>query len=271
MKRIVVLALMPLMFACKKDAEPSPVPAEPPTDKVEIRLKELNWHLLPSPLYKFTYNNQGYISMVQYADGARTYDVAYQNKLISAMNATYANNDQLQYLYDGDKVAAIKYNNASGETFRRCFLDYNAKGQLTHIEWELKSGTGFVAERTFSFTYFNNGNLKSKLDEKYEIPGRQTPALYLDEYDDYDDKKNSDGFMLLHDEQSHLFVLPRVVMQKNNPRKETRSGTGVNYKIAYTYQYNPNGTVSRKTGAAQFTSGPDVGKNFQITLDLIYE
>lgn len=269
MKKYIIIFLLPLAIACKKDPEANPIP---PPGNPDIKLKEVLWHGLPAPLYNFTYNNQGQVSTAGYSDDVRSYDIVYSNGRVSELSSTRStNDDRIQYLYTDGKVSVLKYINDAGETFMRCYLTYNNLGQLKNMEWEVKdANVGFALQRTYTFSYYPDGNLSGRIEEYHEINGQHPPQLYIDEFSDYDNKHNSDGFMLLHPSQQHLVFLPGVQLQKNNPRKVIRSGTGVNYRIDYTYQYSNKNYITNKLGDMLFTTGNDAGKRITLNVDYTY-
>lgn len=269
MKSIAILVLLPLAVACSKD--PDSTPQTPPNDKAEHKLKEIIWHGLPAPHYQFTYDAAGFITTASYSSGVRSYNLAYANERISTLQSTRTmNTDKLEYVYASGKVAMVKYLNDQGQIFRRCYLEYNALGQLIKMEFERREpNAGFLFDRVFTFSYYPDGNLKEKEDHWLPVPN-QPEARQVDLFEDYDNKKNTDAFMLLHPSQEHFFLLPGIVIQKNNARKLTRSGTGINYVIDYTYQYNSDQTINKKIGDARITSGPDNGKTFSIGIDFTY-
>jgi hypothetical protein len=139
------------------------------------------------------------------------------------------------------------------------------------MEWELKiENMGYAAHRTVDFSYYPDGNLAELRDQRHAIPGIQTASLILDRFENYDQKKNVDGFSLLHRPDEHLVLLPNVVLQKNNPGKNIRTGDGIHYEIRYTYQYNSSQTPVSRKGDVLFTSGPDAGKHFESNVGFSY-
>jgi hypothetical protein len=261
----LLLAIAIVLFSCKKEkTTTTPPPGNP------VLLKDIVIPNLPSPYYHFEYNAAGSIIKASFASGLRLYDVAYSGGKISELkNNTLANKDRLQYIYnEAGKPDLIKYIDEAGTIFRIATLTY-ANGQLRTIEWERKTAIGFIRERTMAFIYQAGGNLLEITDHLHPLAG-QNEATYVSRFEQYDNKINTDGFMLIHEHNDHLLLLPGLPLQKNNPRKLIRSGDGVNYTIDYTYTYNDKNTPLTKTGDAVFTSGPNAGQRWQTNAAYSY-
>jgi hypothetical protein len=257
----VIIAFV--LGSCKKETVnyiPPPTEDRAPV----VLLKEIVIPNLPSPYYHFDYNADSNVSAVSFASGLNIYNVLYDGNRITEMrNTIVVNKDRLQYTYDNNnRVAAIRFADSAGVVYSRVFFVYNAQ-QLTDIEWELKSGPGFVVYKTMNMTYHPDGNLK---DLRYHRPGMtgQPAITYTDRYENYDTGINADGFSLVHNEFfEHLLLLPGVHLQKNNPAKQTRTGDGVNFIADYTYTYNNKKQPLVKSGNVLFVNGADAGKNFE--------
>jgi len=254
-------------LSCHKGSDPKPTP-----NPDVIRLKDVNIAHLPSPYYHFEYDAAGLITAASFSDSMGFYDVLYSvNKNISQMRNKYpANKDVLDYTYDNGDVSIITITDRNGVKYRRAFLDYTPTHQLKSIEWELKADAGFSPETTLELSYLPDGNLRDIVTHYFAL-GNQTAATFTTTYSDYDDKKNVDAFSLLHPDQfHHLFLLPGVKIQLNNPRKEVRTGDGVHYQVDYTYTYDAANRPVIQNGDFQWTSGSDNGKHTQLHSDYSY-
>jgi hypothetical protein len=258
-----------ILVSCRKGHDMYP----PPPDPVKkILLKDIIMPHLPSPYYHFDYNTDSTVAKVSFASGYTMYDVLYNRNRISEMrNNIIVNHDTLRYLYDNmSRVAIIKFINDTGLVYRHVFFSYDGY-QVKEIEWDHKVGdVGFIIDRTLTFTYFTDGNVKEIKEHRPAIEG-QTEINFVTHFDQYDDKINVDDFMLLHDGiHDHLFLPSGFRIQKNNPRKEIRTGDGVNYSVDYTYTYNNDSAPLTKTGELVFTSGSQAGQEFQVNTSYTY-
>jgi hypothetical protein len=247
-------------LSCHKGTPPEPYP---PTDSAKVKLKDINESHLPSPFYHFEYNDSGDIILAGFSSGLGIYDLFYADKRLQKMICnTPANKDTLKYEYANGDVSVIRIVNKAGITYRRAFLSYTPTHQLQTLDWEIKDGNiGFAQEQTLQLSYYPDGNLKALVTHYYTV-GSQTEAIYTDKFEDYDGKVNVDAFSLLHSDHHHLFLLPGVKIQLNNPRRGIRTGDGINYDVDYTYTYDPAGRPLVRNGDLVWRSGADSGKHF---------
>jgi hypothetical protein len=263
---LLPLLITVLVFSCKKYETPAP-PKDPPTNPVQgVLLKDIVIPLLPSPYYHFEYSADNKPSAASFASGLYIYDVVYNENRISEMKSSMPLiNFRLQYTYDNTgKVSMISYINAGGELYRKDLFTYHEQ-KLFKVERQVKTDSGFIAEKKTFFNYGPDGNLLEKLVHRLPIPAAgQTESFYSDWFDQYDDKISTDDFSLLHDNFfDHLVLLPGVQFRKNNPLRLTHIGDDVNYKIDYSYTYNDKDAPLIKTGNLLWLSGADSGKRFE--------
>src|SRR6185437_8746741 len=268
--RYLFLLMIPLvMYGCKKEKgimdPPSPPPASP------VLLKDIVIPNLPSPYYHFEYDTSGKVKFVSFASELTRYDIFYEGGRISEMrNNILVNKDRLQYSYDNEgKVFLIQYADSAGVVFARSFFTY-AGQQLIKAERFHKTAGGFVIDRTMTMQYDTNNNLLELTDHRPPFDG-QTEATFIDRFGQYDDKISVDGFSRLHpDFFEHLFLLPGVQLQKNNPGKETRTGDGINYEINYTYTYSNMNAPLTQAGEVTITNGANPGQKFHTSATYTY-
>jgi hypothetical protein len=257
---LLVMMMTAVLVSCKKGKVTiSPQPTAP-----MVLLKEIVIPLLPSPYYHFEYNAEGKPSFVSFASELYRYDVVYDGDRINEMrNNIIVNKDRLQYFYDNaGRVFLIKYADSTGVVKQRSFFTYDGQ-KLVKIERDHKTDGGFIIDRTMTMTYYADGNLLELAIHRPPIAG-QSESNYVNRFEQYDNKINTDAFGLLHEEFfEHLILLPGIQLQKNNPGKEIRTGDGINYKVEYTYSYNDKNVPLTKTGEATVLNGADAGQKFQ--------
>jgi len=253
-----------VLLSCKKEHGPNPVQLPGSPDK-HILLKDITIPNLPSPYYHFEYNNDSLVTKAEFASGSTTYNVLYGGNKISEMrNNIIVNHDTLRYVYDAGKLALIKFINASNILYRHVFLTYDGS-HIKEIEWDHKEGNiGFLIDRTLSFTFYADGNVKTITERRPAIAG-SPESVSVKTFEQYDDKINVDDFSLTHDGfHDHLFLQEGFRLQKNNPKKEKLSVNGDDfYTIDYTYTYNADKTPSNKTGDFLYLGGQYAGQRFQ--------
>lgn len=258
--------------ACSRDTGPT-IPTVDGPPPVPVLLKDITIPNLPSPYYHFEYDAAGKMKLASFASGLTLYDLTYAGDRLSEMrNNIIVNHDRLVYSYDNaGRVAKVTYVDGAGVEFTRVHLAYSGQ-RLTALERERKTQSGaFVIDKTMSFSYDDAGNLFELTEHHTAIAGVQDEATSVDRFENYDTGINVDGFSLIHDEFfDHLVLLPAVVLQKGNPRRETLTGDGINYRVDYTYDYDDKNRPLAKHGALIITNGADAGQTFQTTSVFTY-
>jgi hypothetical protein len=278
-RNLLLLMMFVVSFSCKKHTEiitqPPLVPTTPTVPEVPqvqtALLKEVLIPNLPSPFYHFEYDTEGKVAAASFASGFTIYTVAYSGNRISEMkNNIIVNKDRLQYTYDAEgKVIEIKYADSTGEVYKTVLFIYHGP-RLVKAGWKKKSGGDFILERSITFFYYDDGNLMEMLDHRLPIAGQDEYVL-IDRYEQYDNKINNDAFMLLHDGiHDHLFLLPGVQIQKNNPGRQIRTGDGFNFTIDYTYTYNDRNVVVTKKGEGLILTGNSAGQHIKTNATYTY-
>lgn len=266
LKHSLLLIISIVFFSCKKEVINKPLIPVP-----NVLLKDILTSHLPSPYYHFEYDKQGRVSFVSFASELTRYNVVYSQGRISEMrNNILVNKDRLQYVYDDKgRVALIKYADSTGAVFEKSSFTYNGQ-KLIKTTREHKVAGGFIVDRTMTLLYYANGNLQQIKDHRPPMEG-QIESTVIDKFERYDDKINVDGFSLLHpDFFEHLFLLPGVQLQINNPGKETINANGTNYQVDYTYTYNEKNTPLTKKGKGIITNADGTTQTFETSSTFTY-
>jgi hypothetical protein len=262
---LLTMSVVVLLLSCKKEHNPQPV--EPPVVHAKhILLKDISIPRLPAPYYHFEYNKDSLVTKADFASGFTIYDVLYDGSKISEMrNNIIVNHDTLRYVYDNNgKLTLIKFINTSNVIYRHAFFTY-AGDLIKEIKWDHKQSDGsFFIDRTLSFSFYSDGNVKTITEHRPPTPG-VPDYISVKTFEQYDDKINVDDFSLVHDGiHDHLFLLQGFRLQKNNPKKEMLSVNDVNlYTIDYIYTYHNDNTPSNKAGDFLYLSGQYKGQKFQ--------
>ena len=269
--RLVTITLV--LFSCRKEQNPVQDTPPPPEPVKKVLLKDITIPHLPSPFYHFEYNSDSSVKKVDFASGFSIYDVLYKGDTISEMrNNILVNQDTLRYVYDNTgKLGLIKFINNANVVYRLVNFFYDGK-QVREVEWDQKVDGGYLIDRTLTFSYYPDGNVKTINEHRPGFDGSQE-INDTTLFEHYDDKINVDDFSLLHDPfHDNLFLLQGFRLQKNNPGKETfLGGAGqISFTIDYTYTYNTDSTPSTKTGDFLYTAGPDSGKRSQVNAAYSY-
>jgi len=260
---LLFLAVTGVFIACSKQNEIITTPPQPPDLPVPtVLLKDIVVPNLPPPYYHFEYNSDSTISVAAFASNFKRYDVHYVNGRISEMITGLQ--EKLQYLYDNTgKLITVNYFDQLG-TFSMQFL-FNYEGQkLIELQRNRLLGAVFLHNKTMSFSYYPDGNLKEIIDHRPGITGVQVEATTIDRFIQYDDKVNVDDFDLIHNDFfDQLVLMPGVQFQKNNPVNEIVTAGDNSREINYTYTYNDKGVPLNKTGEVIMTTGVNAGQRVQ--------
>jgi len=257
-----LVSTLAMIVACSGYDSPTDPGTTTPPPAPAVRLKEVVIDRLPSPFYHFDYDGTGRIVGASYASGADNYQVDYQGDRIKEIrNVGISNLDHIVYAYDVDgRVGGVRYVDANGVTFTVVVYTYGG-GKLTGVERSRRGPDGLVIDKTMAFTYYADGNLETITEHRLPVAGLQDDATAVTRFEEYDSGINVDGFSLIHDDFfDHLVLLPGVVLQKSNPKRETRTGDGLTYSVVYTYGYDTDGKRPlTKIGDLLITSGTDAG------------
>jgi hypothetical protein len=266
------IALTTVLLSCKKDHVQNIPAPEPPQAAQKILLKDIIIPRLPSPYYHFEYGPDSLVTKADFASGYFMYDVFYNSGRIGEMrNNILVNHDTLRYIYDNtDRVFAVHFIDQNKLLKRHVIFDYNG-AKVSQITWDHRADNDqYMIDRTLTFTYHADGNLKDMTDQRPATPG-VTEVKYTTHFDDYDDKINVDDFTLIHDGiHDHLLLLPQLHLQNNNPRKQWVTGITDEYTVIYHLTYNPDDTPAIKAGELLFTSGSLEGKKFNVSTSYSY-
>jgi hypothetical protein len=200
------------------------------------------------------------------------YDVVYNSGRIGEMrNNILVNHDTLRYVYDNSgRVSTVNFIDQGNVLKRHVFFNYNA-GKVSQIIWDHKADNSeFIIDRTLTFTYHPDGNLKDMNDHRPAVSGAGE-INFTTHYDDYDDQINVDDFTLIHDGiHDHFLVLPGLHLQNNNARKQWVTGITDEYTVKYNFTYNVDDTPILKSGELIFTSGGLAGQKFNVSTSYSY-
>jgi hypothetical protein len=270
-KCLVVVVILSALFSCHKEKDRSP---DNPPSFVALKLKDINIRSLPSPYYHFEYKDDKQISSFNFSSGLMIYEMTYTGDDLTRMrNTTFGGNrDSVQYNYTNGKLISIHVTTDAGELYRKASFTYYADGRLQKLEWELRlANEPFAKEQSFTFTYYPDGNVK-EITQHYFPVGPQPDVTFVDKYENYDNKKNVDGFSLVHTSQfKHPVLMPGITLQVNNAGRVVRTGdAAVTYEINYTYTYDNTGRPLVKTGDFVFTSGQNTGHHTELQTTYAY-
>lgn len=259
--------VMGTTISCKKDndtGQPLEVPF-PVDDARTVLLKDVVAVSLPSPYFHFTYDDQKYVTQINFASGFNIYSVEYQNKRVKKMINIITGNVIL-YSYENNQVSEInEFSQSTGDKkFHYRFL-YNSSNQLVQVLWfEFFSNSSGDIYKKSVLVYHPDGNL-AEIDHHFRTSPGQLSLGKTEKFSNYDNKINVDDFYLIEDFFDTYLFLPQVKFQKNNPQKHQIVTTAAGYDIVYTYDYQNDLPVKRIGMMTQIVGNGSEAQPIQIT------
>lgn len=285
-RSVLATALVALLLACNGSDSTDPgnggnggnggggsnPPPPPPPPPAAVLLKDVEVSSLPSPYYHFAYDSAGRMDSVSFASGFTMYHALYDGDRLSELdNNTLGNADRLLYTYDnGGHVSLVRYVRPDNTVWSRVALSYTGDQLVALVRLRLL-GDSLVLEKTLTFSYYPDGNLRTLVDTRPEIAGVQTASETVDSFFAYDQGRNVDAFGLLHNDFfDHLVLLPGVVLQKGNPAHIVHTGSGTEFTQDNTVSYDDEGRPTRIDGDVVLTNGSDAGKHVAVSTAYTY-
>ena len=239
---------------------------------VSPMLQELVIPNLPSPYYRFEYDQQGRVAFVSFASNLTMQALTYEaGRLVRMTNDALGNRDRLEYSYDASgRVASIQQLSGEGVVFVEMFFTY-AGARLIRVDRNRRLGNALVKELDLSLSFHDDGNLLEIREHRPAIANVQTEATRTDRFEQYDDKVNVDAFSLLHRRFfDQLYLLPGVTLQKGNPAVQLHVEEGNEYRIDFTYTYDGRNRPVATVGELTYLSGPYTGLQFPTEARFTY-
>ena len=270
MKRIVTALLVLVLASCGKDEPtiPIPVPTDTLSDARTVLLKQVVVQNLPSPFFKFVYDEDHFVTEASFASSLDVYKMEYEDKRVKKVSNT-KNGRYMLYNYSNGNVASINEFGLNNQKLVSYEFLYNSTGKLIQVNWKLfAENAGGEIYKQHKLSYHADGNL-AKLELWVKEPG----PLHLastETFDEYDNSTNVDDFYLLKEFFDSFLFLPQVKLQVNNPHKHNISNGDNEFEITYTYDFNTNNLPVKKSGIMKQTKGPEEGKIINLLSTFSY-
>lgn len=208
----------------------------------------------PSPMglvsRTLTYSENGKLNFVAWVSGAKsgvdTYTYSEAGELTKVIMLSGFVGREVTYIYENGKVVKTE-EHVNGVLRKYSLFGYDDTGNIGEVVvYDRQPDASFINTLHFIYLYHTNGNLYTKLT--YQPVGDDYELLSEDIYEDYLDKENQFGIM----------IIPGNSIQRNLPLTYTHKtgDTTLNYTI--TYQFYPNGKAESRT-----VVGPTTVENTQ--------
>ncbi len=261
-----------VLISCKKKGYelPSPPPAAT-SDARSVKLKEvdIDEHSYLGHFYQYNYDADNYVTKIRVGSMDFSYDVVYENKRVKKMiTPTLAGHDTLYYFYKDGNVSSIDIHLDRGGKNSTVSFTYDVKRRLTQFECTtpLPNGTILLTKKCL-FDYAADGNLSRYREYLHNGTGLSLETTR--EYSLYDNKTNVEESNPIRNFFEHYLFLPQVVLQKNNPGKETVREKINDFDIDHTYTYNGQLTVEKISNVRE-TRGSGAGMTKRVSTTYTY-
>lgn len=229
------------------------------SDAQHIRLKEILVQGLAASYVKCNYDERGFITDMDYESGNFQYKIEYKEGRISRIvNSAFAENDTLLYFYTGKNVSRIDWIVPGNGIKQELALYYDTKNRLVQLNFRKTNFNNIFKKMLFFYNSYSN---MIRCEIYYDFGnGLLKTSTYL--FDQFDDKHNVFANDLL--KEYHLYFLPQVKLQQNNPLRSRLLGITNDYESLNSFHYNNNIPVI-KTTIMKLTRGAGAGEIRTVT------
>lgn len=238
-----VAILSVLLFSCKKQDQPAPVPG------IEQKLlKKISTSDREFELYTYNSNKQLVKLTSQYIDDHINNTVAsdetlflYQGNNLSKIQYEAG---FLEFFYTNGRIDSIKNYTGSNILINTDYPQYNAQGQLISVTTNFSGFFPMMPNAMKkTFVYNADGNL---VETSYSLKlSRNSDFVFQEKtvFSDFDNKPNLESFNYVD------FYFPGLKLMKNNPRKVKMYNKDnlLESDMTLSFEYNAAGYVTKKT------------------------
>lgn len=243
-----------LLFSCKKQDQPAPVPVAESKLLKKISTSDREFEL-------FTYNaNKQLIKLTsQYIDDHVSNTVAtdeslftYQGNLLSKVQHE---SGSMEFYYTNGRVDSIKNFTENYKLISTDYPQFNAQGQLISVTTNFSGLFPLMPVAMMkSFVYNAEGNL---IENSYSLKVTRNSDYVFQEktvFSNFDNKPNPEPFNYLD------FYFPGVTFLKNNPGKVKvyNHNNVLESDMTVSYEYNTAGYITKKTIATAGSANPEI-------------
>ncbi|MCU0444940.1 MAG: hypothetical protein MUE85_08465 [Microscillaceae bacterium] len=240
------------LTACQKDSDKTPAPTDPQPNPITKLLKKVD--LGGGDYQSLVYNTHK--QLIEFKDinsslGDFITEFEYVNTTESRLQKA---------IVDGIAEYAYEYQNGKLLKIKQLFGDqvvneyryqYDGNGRLVQILAE--AGEGSAEGNTRQVLHYNaQGNLNEVLLSAWNVQTQQFELISTTYYQDFDDKKNVEGWKLTFPTLMHL------QLQKNNPRKVViKDAQGeLIAEATHTFEYDAQGYPTKVKVKSEQGEGP---------------
>ncbi len=253
--KLFFVAVIPLLlFSCKKQDQPAPVPGTE-----QKLLKKISTSSQEFELFTYNSNKQLVKLTSQYIDDHVNNTIAIDESVF-----TYQGNQltkiqheggSIEFFYTNGKIDSTKNYTDNNRLISTDYPQYNAQGRLVSITSNFSGLFPLMPVAMMkTFTYNADGNL---IETSFSLKVTRNSDYVFQEkkvFSDFDNKPNPESFNYVD------FYFPGLVVMKNNPRKVKvyDSNNDLEQDMSIAFEYNTAGYITKKTVTTVGLPNPEV-------------
>lgn len=249
-----VALLSVLLFSCKKQDQPAPIPGND-----QKLLKKISTSEREFDLFTYDANKQLVKLTSQYIDDHINNTLAtdesvftYQGNLLTKIQYE---SGSIVFYYTNNRVDSTKHYTENNKLISTDYPQYNALGQLVSVTTNFSGLFPLMPVAMMkNFVYNADGNL---IENSYSLKVTRNSDYVFQEktlFSDFDNKPNPESFNYLD------FYFPGVTLLKNNPRKVKvyNHNNVLESDMTVSYEYDAAGYITKKTITTVGSPNPEI-------------
>ena len=249
-----VALLSLLLFSCKKQDQPTPVPGLEQKMLKKISTSDREFEL-------FTYNsNKQLIKLTsQYIDDYINNTVATDESIFTyqgnQLSKVQHETGSMEFFYTNGRVDSIKNYTENNKLISTDYPQYNAQGRLISVTTHFSGLFPLMPVGMMrTFTYNVDGNL---IENSYSLKVTRNSDYIFQEktvFSDFDNKPNPESFNYVD------FYFPGITLLRNNPRKIKvyNHNNVLESDMTVSFDYDAAGYITKKTILTVGSPNPEV-------------
>ncbi len=253
-KLFFVAVISLLLFSCKKQDQPAPVPGTE-----QKLLKKISTSSQEFELFTYNANKQLIKLTSQYIDDHLNNTIAVDESVFTyqgnQLTKIQHESGSIEFYYTNGRIDSTKNYTENNKLISTEYPQYNAQGQLISVTANFSGLFPLMPVAMMkTFKYNGDGNL-TETSFSLKIT-RNSDYVFQEKtvYSDFDNKPNPESFKYVD------FYFPGLTLMKNNPRKIKvyDSNNDLEQDMSNAFEYDAKGNITKKTITTVGSPNPEV-------------